>query len=74
MLYTALYLLFGQLFDSHTQNEKLSKSCQTNCHYDNFMVVMLWFMVVIQKLSRLLKQTLSQGQPYDNYLVVRVVA
>ena len=23
----------------YTQNEKLSNSCQTDCHYDNFMVV-----------------------------------
>ncbi len=23
----------------NTQNEKLSKGCQTNCHYDNFIVV-----------------------------------
>ena len=44
--------VMSKVWDS-TQNEKLSNSCQLNCHYDNFMVV-------IQKVVGN-----TQGIPFD---------
>ena len=59
-----------QNIKSFTQKEKLSNSCQSNCHYDNFMVIIQKVVWVVIADNQKVKTDVITGTTPDNLKVV----